>query len=57
MLLPENYNQILKLSSNFYNAYPYPPYTEILKKEKEVIIAYYFKPIMIILFAFPIEVM
>lgn len=57
MLLPENYNQILKLSSNFYNAYPNPPYTEILKKEKEVIIDYYFKPIMIILFTFPIEVM
>ena len=36
MLLPENDDQILKLSSNFYNAYPNPPYTEILKKEKKL---------------------
>lgn len=32
MFLPDNDNQILKLSNDFYEAYPNPPYTEILEK-------------------------
>lgn len=32
MSLPENDYQILKLTDDFYNAYPDPPYREILKK-------------------------
>ncbi len=32
MSLPENDYQILKLTDAFYNAYPNPPYTEVLKK-------------------------
>ena len=32
MNLPENDFQILRLTDDFYNAYPNPPYTEILKK-------------------------
>lgn len=34
MSLPENDYQILKLTDDFYNAYPNPPYTEILKKKQ-----------------------
>lgn len=34
MNLPENDFQILKLTDEFYNAYPNPPYTEILKKRQ-----------------------
>ncbi len=34
MSLPENDFQILKLTDHFYNAYPNPPYTEILKKRQ-----------------------
>ena len=34
MNLPENDFQILKLSDAFYNAYPNPPYVEILKKKR-----------------------
>lgn len=34
MGLPENDFQILKLTDEFYNAYPNPPYTEILEKRK-----------------------
>lgn len=34
MGLPENDFQILKLTDEFYSAYPNPPYTEILKKRK-----------------------
>ncbi len=34
MNLPENDSQILKLTDCFYNAYPNPPYTEILKKQQ-----------------------
>lgn len=33
MMLPENDYQILKLTDDFYNAYPNPPYKEILKKK------------------------
>lgn len=33
--------QILRLSDEFYNIYPNPPYTEILKKIKDHINAYY----------------
>ena len=33
MNLPESEYQILKLTDTFYNAYPNPPYTEILKKK------------------------
>ena len=34
MNLPENDYQILKLTDDFYNDYPDPPYKEILKKRK-----------------------
>lgn len=34
MSLPENDYQILKLTDAFYNAYPDPPYREIMKKMK-----------------------
>lgn len=34
MSLPENDYQILKLTDDFYNAYPNPPYQEILKKKQ-----------------------
>ncbi|MGN0246432.1 MAG: type III toxin-antitoxin system TenpIN family toxin [Lachnospiraceae bacterium] len=34
MMLPENDYQILKLTDDFYNAYPNPPYKEILKKKQ-----------------------
>lgn len=34
MSLPENDYQILKLSTKFYQAYPNPPYREILKKKQ-----------------------
>lgn len=34
MNLPENDYQILKLTDDFYNAYPNPPYKEILKKKQ-----------------------
>ena len=34
MGLPENDYQILRLTDAFYQAYPNPPYTEILKKRK-----------------------
>ena len=34
MSLPENDYQILKLTDDFYNAYPNPPYKEILKKKQ-----------------------
>ena len=34
MSLPENDYQILKLTDVFYNAYPNPPYKEILKKKE-----------------------
>ena len=34
MSLPENDYQILKLTESFYNAYPNPPYSEILKKKQ-----------------------
>ena len=34
MGLPENDCQILRLTDAFYQAYPNPPYTEILKKRK-----------------------
>lgn len=34
MNLPENDSQILKLTNTFYNAYPNPPYIEILKKQQ-----------------------
>lgn len=34
MNLPENDFQILKLTDDFYNAYPNPPYIEILKKRQ-----------------------
>ena len=33
MNLPENDYQILQLTNDFYNAYPNPPYTEIMKKK------------------------
>ena len=36
MGLPENDYQILHLTDNFYQAYPNPAYTEILKKKKGV---------------------
>ena len=32
--LPDNDYQILRLTDAFYNAYPNPPYIEILKKKK-----------------------
>ena len=32
MFLPDNDNQILKLTDDFYKAYPNPPYKEILEK-------------------------
>ena len=34
MSLPENDYQILKLTDEFFNAYPNPPYVEILKKRQ-----------------------
>ena len=34
MNLPENDYQILRLTDEFYRAYPNPPYREILKKEQ-----------------------
>lgn len=34
MNLPENDYQILRLTDAFYNAYPNPPYVEILKKKR-----------------------
>ena len=34
MTLPENDYQILKLTDVFYQAYPNPPYKEILKKNQ-----------------------
>ena len=34
MSLPENDYQILKLTDDFYKAYPNPPYKEILKKKQ-----------------------
>ncbi len=34
MYLPENDSQILKLTDIFYEAYPNPPYVEILKKQQ-----------------------
>ena len=34
MSLPESDYQILKLTDDFYNAYPDPPYREILKKKQ-----------------------
>lgn len=34
MLLPDNDYQILRLTDSFYNAYPNPPYTEIMQKKK-----------------------
>ena len=34
MSLPENDYQILKLTEDFYKAYPNPPYREILKKKQ-----------------------
>ena len=34
MSLPENDYQILKLTDDFYNTYPNPPYIEILKKKQ-----------------------
>ena len=34
MNIPESDYQILKLTDNFYDAYPNPPYIEILKKRK-----------------------
>ena len=34
MNLPENDYQILRLTDAFYNAYPNPPYKEILKKKQ-----------------------
>lgn len=34
MNLPDSDFQILKLTEDFYNAYPNPPYLEILKKEQ-----------------------
>ncbi|MBQ4536797.1 MAG: hypothetical protein II994_04165 [Lachnospiraceae bacterium] len=34
MKLPENDFQILKLTSDFYKAYPNPPYVEILQKQQ-----------------------
>lgn len=34
MYLPENDYQILKLTDDFFKAYPNPPYTEILKKKQ-----------------------
>lgn len=34
MYLSENDSQILKLTNTFYNAYPNPPYIEILKKQQ-----------------------
>lgn len=55
MSLPENDYQILKLTEDFYKAYPNPPYREILKKNREHIIVCFFSRIMIILFAFHIE--
>jgi len=37
MGLPENDYQILRLTDAFYQAYPNPPYTEILKKRKRAL--------------------
>ena len=34
MNLPQNDYQILKLTEHFYNAYPNPPYREVLKKNQ-----------------------
>lgn len=34
MNLPENDYQILRLTDDFYNMYPNPPYIEILKKKQ-----------------------
>lgn len=34
MSLPENDYQILKLTNDFYNDYPNPPYKEILEKKQ-----------------------
>jgi len=37
MSIPESDYQILKLTDQFFNAYPNPPHTEILKKTKTFI--------------------
>ena len=55
-MLPDNDYQILRLTDKFYDTYPNPPYMEILTKGVERIIVYYFKHIMIILYAYHIEV-
>ena len=55
MSLPENDYQILKLTEDFYKAYPNPPYREILKKKQRAYNVCFFSSIMIILFAFHIE--
>lgn len=55
MSLPENDYQILKLTEDFYKAYPNPPYREILKKKQRAYNVCFFSRIMIILFAFHIE--
>lgn len=34
MNLPQNDYQILRLTEHFYNAYPDPPYREVLKKNQ-----------------------
>ena len=34
MNLPQNDYQILRLTEHFYNAYPNPPYREVLKKNQ-----------------------
>ena len=34
MNLPDNVNQILKLTEKFYNDYPNPPYQEIMQKRQ-----------------------
>lgn len=34
MNIPESDYQILKLTEEFYNSYPDPPYTELMKKDK-----------------------
>lgn len=52
MKLPENDYQILKLTDAFFQKYPNPPYTEILKKKGRAYNCLLFQSIMNILYVF-----
>lgn len=55
MNLPQNDYQILRLTEHFYNAYPDPPYREVLKKNQRAYNCLLFQTHYDFLYAFHIE--